>query len=93
MGRILTIDQRLRLTVEAYGQLLGIKGFYDRVKKYEWKIRNSKVRSDAWKERKIESYRAGIVALESRIVSPGEELLRIYSLHTKCVKQKKAKKK
>jgi predicted transcriptional regulator len=93
MGRTLTIDQRLRLTVEAYGQLLGIKGLYDRTKKYEWKIRNSKDRSEKWKERKIESYRAGIVAVESGIVSKHEEVLRIYHLHTKATKQRKTKKK
>ena len=57
-GRVLTVDQQLRLAVESYGRLLGIEKFYERVKKYEWKIRTCKDRSDKWKERKLSEYRA-----------------------------------
>lgn len=64
-SRILTLDQKLRLAVEEYGRLLGLEKFYERVKKYEWRVKSSKDRSIRWKESKYETYRAGILAIEN----------------------------
>lgn len=88
MTRILTLDQKLRLAVEEYGRLLGLEKFYERVKKHEWRVKSCKDRSIRWKEAKLETYRAGISAIESGMVDVREELRRVYHLHCKVQKKK-----
>jgi len=64
MERNLTTTQLLRLAVQRYGELLGIENYYERCKRYEWRIKNAKDRSEAWQIKQLETYRAGIEELE-----------------------------
>ena len=65
MQKNFTTSQLLRLAVQRYGELLGIPNYYERVKKYEWRIKNASDRTEKWQKKQLERYHAGIEALET----------------------------
>lgn len=89
MQRDLTTTQLLRLAVQRYGELLGIEKYYERVKKYEWRIKNAKDRSEKWQIKQLETYRTGIEAIEQGQVSKFDALLYTYTKHTRLGNTKK----
>lgn len=86
MQRDFTTSQLLRLAVQRYGELLGIEKYYERVKRYEWRIKNASDRSEKWQAQQLEIYRAGIKGIEEKEISPTDALRYTYLKQTRLPK-------
>lgn len=89
MQKELTITQLLRLAVQRYWELLWVDHYYERTKKYEWRIKNAKDRSEKWQKKQLDTYRAGIDAIEQGYISKYDALLYTYKKHTRLQTPKK----
>lgn len=93
MQKNLTNTQLLRLAVQRYWELIWIEKFYERVKKYEWKIKNASMRSLKWQEKQLQTYRTWIEMIELWVISKETAIKDAYLKHTKLSTLKKSRRK
>lgn len=83
MARELNTNQLLRLAVDGFGDALGIEKFYERVKKFEWRIKNASDRSERWKLAQIDKFRFWRRCVEDGTTTKEEAIRALYVRHTK----------
>lgn len=89
--RELNTNQLLRLAVEGFGEALGIEKFYDRVKKYEWRVKNASERSEKWKLAQIEKFRFWRRCIEDGTTSKEDAIRATYLRQVKLYPKRKTK--